>query len=189
MWVTRTLLPAYFGWFFSWLWICHHMHALIGTELCVVKSPPATAGDARDAGSTLGSGRSPGGGNGNPLQYSCPDNSMIRGACRPQSLHWSVLSWKGALPPADFWGSSVLSALQTLEFGSQTSNHISSVRKTSRFCPSFPLLNCNCQAVSWDSHRGHFIITPSLRDHSLVLPGRQGLKTFSCVLSDIFLVV
>ena len=37
----------------------------------VVKNPFASAGDARDAGSILGLGRSPGEGNGNPLQYSC----------------------------------------------------------------------------------------------------------------------
>ena len=46
----------------------------------VVKNLPANAGDARDAGSTPGSGRSPGIGNGNPLQYSCLENSMDRGA-------------------------------------------------------------------------------------------------------------
>ena len=48
----------------------------------MVKNPPANAGDPRDAGSVLGSGRSPGGGNGNPLQYSCLGNSMGRGAWR-----------------------------------------------------------------------------------------------------------
>ena len=37
----------------------------------MVKNPPAKAGDAGDAGSIPGLGRSPGGGNGNPLQYSC----------------------------------------------------------------------------------------------------------------------
>ena len=46
----------------------------------VVKNLPANAGDARDADSVPGSGRSPGGGNGNPLQYSCLENSMDRGA-------------------------------------------------------------------------------------------------------------
>ena len=46
----------------------------------VVKNPPANAGDAGDAGSIPGSGRSPGEGNGNPLQYSCLKNSMDRGA-------------------------------------------------------------------------------------------------------------
>ena len=46
----------------------------------VVKNPPANAGDARDAGSISGSGRSPGGGHGNPLKYSCLENPMDRGA-------------------------------------------------------------------------------------------------------------
>ena len=45
----------------------------------VVKNPPANAGDA---GSIPASGRSPGGGHGNPLQYSCLENSMKRGAWR-----------------------------------------------------------------------------------------------------------
>ena len=42
----------------------------------LVKNPPANAGDARDVGSIPGSGRFPGKGNGNPLQYSCLENSM-----------------------------------------------------------------------------------------------------------------
>ena len=46
----------------------------------VVKNPPANAGDARDMGSILGLGRSPGKGNGSPLQYSCLENSKNRGA-------------------------------------------------------------------------------------------------------------
>ena len=46
----------------------------------VVKNPPANAGDARDVGSIPGSGRSPGGGHGNLLQYSCLKNPMDRGA-------------------------------------------------------------------------------------------------------------
>ena len=46
----------------------------------VVKNPPANAQDVKHAGSTLGSGRSLGGGHGNPLQYSCLENSMDRGA-------------------------------------------------------------------------------------------------------------
>ena len=45
-----------------------------------VKNPPANAGDARDMGSILGLGRSPGEGNGSPLQYSCLENSKNRGA-------------------------------------------------------------------------------------------------------------
>ena len=46
----------------------------------VVKNLPANAGDVRDAGSIPGLGRSPGGGHGNPLQYSCLENSMDGGA-------------------------------------------------------------------------------------------------------------
>ena len=46
----------------------------------VVKNPPANAGDVRDAGLIPGSGRSPGGGHGNSLQYSCLENLMNRGA-------------------------------------------------------------------------------------------------------------
>ena len=46
----------------------------------VVKNPPANAGDTGDAGLIPGSGRSLGEGNGNPLQYSCLENTMDRGA-------------------------------------------------------------------------------------------------------------
>ena len=46
----------------------------------VVKNPPANERDAGDAGSIPGSGRSPGKGNDNPLQYSCLGNPMLRGA-------------------------------------------------------------------------------------------------------------
>jgi len=46
--------------------------------MLVVKNPPANAGDVRDVGSILGLGRSLGGGNGNPLQYSCLENPMDR---------------------------------------------------------------------------------------------------------------
>ena len=46
----------------------------------VVKHPTPNAGDMRDIGSTPGSGSSPGGGNGNPLQYSCLKNPLDRGA-------------------------------------------------------------------------------------------------------------
>ena len=46
----------------------------------VVKNPPANAGFIRDDSRIPGSGRSPGGGNGNPLQYSCLENPMHQGA-------------------------------------------------------------------------------------------------------------
>ena len=48
----------------------------------VVKNPPASAGDARDMGLIPEWGRSPGKGNGSPLQYSCLGNPMDREAWR-----------------------------------------------------------------------------------------------------------
>ena len=51
-----------------------------------VKNPPANAGDARDADLIPGSGRSPGEGNGNPLQDSWLENSMDRKAWWTQSV-------------------------------------------------------------------------------------------------------
>ena len=48
----------------------------------VVKNLPANAGDIGDMSSISGSGRFPGTGNGNPLQCSCLENSMDRGAWR-----------------------------------------------------------------------------------------------------------
>ena len=47
----------------------------------VVKNPPVNAKDTGDTGSIPGSRRSPGGRHGNPLQYSCLENSMDRGDC------------------------------------------------------------------------------------------------------------
>ena len=48
----------------------------------MVKNLPANVGAAGDSGSIPGSGKSPGVGNGNPLQYSCLENPMDRGAWR-----------------------------------------------------------------------------------------------------------
>ena len=58
----------------------------------MVKNLPANAGDLRDLGLIPGSGRFPGGGNGNPLQYSCLENSMDRGAWWA-SVHGEAQSW------------------------------------------------------------------------------------------------
>ena len=46
----------------------------------VIKNMPANAGDLREVGLIPGLGRSPGGGHGNPLQYSCLENSVDGGA-------------------------------------------------------------------------------------------------------------
>ena len=54
--------------------------ARVSQVALVVKNLLASAGAVRDAGSTYGWGRSPGGGNGNPLKYLCLENPMDRGA-------------------------------------------------------------------------------------------------------------
>ena len=53
-----------------------HIH--ISQVALTVKKPLANAGDITETGLIPGSGRSPGGGNGNPLQYSCLENPMGR---------------------------------------------------------------------------------------------------------------
>ena len=58
----------------------------------VGKNLPANAGNIRDMGSIPESGRSPGEGNGNPLQYSCLENSMDRGAWKA-IVHGVAKSW------------------------------------------------------------------------------------------------
>ena len=60
------------------------VHACLGLPRVAlgVKNPPASKEDIRNTGSIPGSGRSPGGGHGNPLQYSYLENSMDRGAWR-----------------------------------------------------------------------------------------------------------
>ena len=58
----------------------------------VIKNPPANAGDLRDTVSVLGLGRFPGGGHSEPLQYSCLENTMDRGACWA-TVHGVAKSW------------------------------------------------------------------------------------------------
>ena len=59
--------------------MCRHVFTRFPVS-AVVKNLPANAGDTRDSGEKPGSGRSPGVRNGNPLQYSCLENPMDRGA-------------------------------------------------------------------------------------------------------------
>ena len=58
----------------------------------MVKNVPASAGDIRDVGLIPGSGRSPGGGHGHPLQYFCLENPMDRGAWQAP-IHGIMKSW------------------------------------------------------------------------------------------------
>ena len=77
-----------------------------------VKNPRASARDTRDTVSIPESGRSPGGEDGNPLPYSCLENSMDRGAWRAtvhgvaeldttEQQRWSVSRFKGSCEAED----------------------------------------------------------------------------------------
>ena len=78
---------------------------LMKLVVLVLNNPPANPGDIRDVGSTPGSGRSPGGGNGNAIQYSCLGNpwteeldglqSQVNGGGGGHRVrhNWSELAW------------------------------------------------------------------------------------------------
>ena len=73
--------------------ICGGLYYLLASQVVlVVENPSAKAGDVRDAGSIPGSGRSPGGGHDNPLQCSCLENPMDRGAWRT-TVHGVTKDW------------------------------------------------------------------------------------------------
>ena len=63
----------------SYIWKGRTWKGMASQVAQLVKNPSAIA-DAQDVGSTSGSGRSPGEGNGNPLQYTCLENPIDRGA-------------------------------------------------------------------------------------------------------------
>ena len=77
----------------------------------VVKNPPANAGDLRGTDSILALGRSPGRGHGNPLQYSCLENPMDRGAWQATAHGFkqsqTLLKWLGThichFLPGELW--------------------------------------------------------------------------------------
>ena len=77
----------------------------------VVKNPPANTGNIRDMGSIPGSGTSPGGGHGNPLQYSCLENPMDRGAWRATVLGVAESDMTEQLM---LWASQVVLAVKNL---------------------------------------------------------------------------
>ena len=79
----------------EYIYICNMRASQVAL---MVENLPANAGNIRDAGSISESGRSPGGGHGNPLQYSCLENPMDRGAWRA-TVHRVTKNWtllKGA---------------------------------------------------------------------------------------------
>jgi hypothetical protein len=68
-------------------------HSSASQVVPVVKNPPANSRDIRDMGSVTGLGRSPGVGHGNPFQYSCLENSTVRGAWQVKVLRVAK-SWR-----------------------------------------------------------------------------------------------
>ena len=71
--------------------MCFYLKACLWFVGLVVKNLSPSAGDIRDMGSVPGLGRYPGGGHSNPLQYSCLENPMDRGAFR--LVHGVTKSW------------------------------------------------------------------------------------------------
>ena len=63
-------------------YVIFHLFKSVSQVALVVKNLPANAEDVRDTGLIPGLGRSPGGGHGNLLQYSCLENPTDRGAWR-----------------------------------------------------------------------------------------------------------
>ena len=77
--------PSFHGYIHIWgMWLfvkCMNLLPIASQVAQWLKNPPGIAGDAGDTGLTPGPGRSPGVGDGNPLRYSCLENSVDRGAC------------------------------------------------------------------------------------------------------------
>ena len=67
------------------------------------KEPACNARDVKDASSIPGSGRFPGGGNGNPLQYSCLENLMDRGTWRATKIAKSRTRLKRLSTHSAYW--------------------------------------------------------------------------------------
>ena len=108
--------------------------------MLLVKNPPANAGDIGDTGSISGLGRSPGGGNGNPLQYPCLENPMDRGAWRATvygvAKRWTRLSiW--ATHTYFFWASLM----------SQTGKNLPAIQADQS---SIPGIELPCSWCSWN---------------------------------------
>ena len=76
----RALTTIYMAFILYWV-IMGILETIWASQaVLVVKNPSASARDTRDVGSIPGSERSPGGGHGNPCQYSCLESLMDRGA-------------------------------------------------------------------------------------------------------------
>ena len=128
----------------------------------MIKNLPANAGDVRDMGPVLGLGRSPGGGHGNPLQYSCPENPMDRGAWRA-TVHRLTKS-QTQLKQLSMHACISKASLQALRPGRRTavgaSGGISSLAEK-RAYGAKPLSPCSITSVALAFWRPHSCHTPT----------------------------
>ena len=72
-----TQFVTFYGWV---IFLCNVPHLWVSRVVLVVENPPADGREVKDSGSVPGSGKCPGGEHGNPLQYSCLENPVDRGA-------------------------------------------------------------------------------------------------------------
>ena len=112
MWVTIYSLDVLTSKFWTnpLLRICCFLTCIWASQVALaVKNPPDNAREVRDVGPIPGSGRSPGGGNGNPLQYSCLENPWTEEPSRLQSMeshrvghNWRYITSKHTQPAYRF---------------------------------------------------------------------------------------
>ena len=122
---------------------------MVLTRWHVVKNPPATAGNTGDVGLIPGSERSPGGGNGNPFQYSCLENPMDRGAWQAE-VHGVAKSWTWLSDWALAWYISIGSVLKDRAcLPCKTTN----TWAQGPFCSSVYLITYLPSLLSIDMHR------------------------------------
>ena len=107
----------------SWIWVWASSSLGAFQVALVVKNSPANAGDIRNVGSIPGLERSPGGGYGNLLQYSCLENPIDRGAWRA-TVHLVTKSqtWQKLLSTQATVGWSMLGPCEVVFFCSSISN-------------------------------------------------------------------
>ena len=136
-----------------------------------VKNLPANAEDARDMGLTPGSGRSTGGGNGNPLQYSCLGNPMDRGTWRAKVhkvansrtwlkwLDWTELKGQIYGKPKILWASLVAQMVKKSAYNAGDPGLIPGLRRFSGegngnpipFFPKYSCLENSIDRVVWQT--------------------------------------
>ena len=91
--VSHNIIPVNFS-----LYVFYYLFCWASQMVLVIKNPPVNAGAIRDLDLIPGLGRSPGRGHGNPLQYSCLENPMDKGAwwatVHGVAKSWTRLKWQ-----------------------------------------------------------------------------------------------